>query len=120
MVVTTPLIDGVDDEGDEPRVGAARVPFWAGAQVNPNQTGVPVSPRQPARYYSRLEGLSTSGVYELCLDSSLGHPFLDTGCRYLSSPSCTGFEQDLKALLGYKKMARLAKKHVKTFYRHSK
>ena len=36
VVVTTPLIDGVDDEGDEPRVGAARVPFWAGAQVTPN------------------------------------------------------------------------------------
>ena len=36
MVVTAPLIDGADDEGDEPHVGVARVPFWAGAQVNPN------------------------------------------------------------------------------------
>ena len=33
MVLTAPLIDGADDEGAEPRVGVARVPFWAGAQV---------------------------------------------------------------------------------------
>ena len=45
MVVTGPLIDGVDGEGDEPRVGTARVPFWAGAQADPNQTAVPASPR---------------------------------------------------------------------------
>ena len=37
----------------EPRVGMARVPFWAGAQVNPNDTAVPASPRQPTRGYSR-------------------------------------------------------------------
>ena len=47
--LTAPLIDGVDDEGDEPRVGAARAPFWAGAQVNPNQKAVPAHPRQPRR-----------------------------------------------------------------------
>ena len=41
MVLTAPVIDGVDDEGDEPCMGVARVPFWAGAQVNPNQTAVP-------------------------------------------------------------------------------
>ena len=39
-----------------------------------------------------LEGLSTSGVYGMCLDSSLGQPFLDRGCRYLSGLSCTGFD----------------------------
>ena len=44
--LTAPLIDGVDDEGDEPRVSVARVPFWAGAPVNPNQTAVPAFPRQ--------------------------------------------------------------------------
>ena len=52
VVLTAPLIDGVDDEGDEPRVGVARVPFWAGAIVNPNQTAVvPASPRRPTRDY---------------------------------------------------------------------
>ena len=51
--LTAPLIDGVDDEGDEPRVGVARVPFWADAQANPNQTAVPACPRQPTRDYSR-------------------------------------------------------------------
>ena len=44
VVLTSPLMDGVGDEGGEPRVGEARVPFWAGAQVNPNQTAVPASP----------------------------------------------------------------------------
>ena len=39
-----------------------------------------------------LEGLSNSGVYELCLDSPPGHTFLDRGCRYLSALCCTGFE----------------------------
>ena len=53
MVLTAPLIDGVADEGDEPRMGVALVPLWAGAQVNPNQTAVPASPRQPTRDYSR-------------------------------------------------------------------
>ena len=40
------------------------------------------SPRQPI-HVTRvgLEGLSTSGVDELCLDSSLGHPFIDRGRR---------------------------------------
>ena len=46
-------VDEVDDEGDEPRVGVVRVPFWAGAPVNPNHTAVPASPRQPTRDYSR-------------------------------------------------------------------
>ena len=46
-------MDEVDDEGDEPRVGAARVPFWAGAQVNPNQTAVSASPRRPTCDCSR-------------------------------------------------------------------
>ena len=53
VVLTAPLIDGVDDEGDEPRVGVARLPFWAGAQVNPNLTAVSASPRHPTRGYSR-------------------------------------------------------------------
>ena len=49
------LIDGVDDEGGEPRVYGTGVicPFWAGAKVNPNQTTAPASPRQPTRDYSR-------------------------------------------------------------------
>ena len=51
MVLTAPLIDGVDGEGDEARVGVVRVPFWT--QVNPNQTAVPASPRQPTRDHSR-------------------------------------------------------------------
>ena len=49
VALTAPLIDGVDDEGDEPHVDVARMPFWAGAEVNPNQTAVPASPRQPTR-----------------------------------------------------------------------
>ena len=56
VVLTAPLIDGVGDEGDEPRVSVAWVPFWAGTQVNPNQTTVPASPRQPTRDYSRAGG----------------------------------------------------------------
>ena len=94
-MLTAPLIDGVADEGDEPRMGVALVPLWAGAQVNPNQTAVPASPRQLARDCAAvvgLEGLSTSGVYELCLDSSPGLPFLDRGCRYLSALCSKGFE----------------------------
>ena len=34
VVVSAPLIDRVDGEGDEPRVGGTRVPFWAGAQAD--------------------------------------------------------------------------------------
>ena len=52
MALTAPLVNGVDgvyDEGDEPGVGVARVPIWADAHVNPNQTAVPACPRQPAR-----------------------------------------------------------------------
>ena len=48
----------------------------------------------------RLEVLSTSGVYELCLDFSPGHPFLDRGCRYLSALCCTGFAYNPRALRG--------------------
>ena len=93
MALIASLIDGVDDEGDQPRVCMVWAPFWAGAHVNPNQTAVPASPRQPTRDYTivGLEGLSTSGVYELCLDPSPGHPFLDSGCRYLSALYCTRF-----------------------------
>ena len=94
MVLIALLIDGVDID-DEPRVGVARVPFWVGAPVTPNQTAVPASPRQPARHYTvvGLEGLSTCGVYELRLDSSPGHPFLDTGCRYPSALCVRGLDQ---------------------------
>ena len=46
-MLTAPLIDEIDDEGDEARVGMARVPFWAGDQVNLKKTVVPASPRQP-------------------------------------------------------------------------
>ena len=94
MVLIALLIDGVDMD-DEPRVGVARVPFWVGAPVTPNQAAVPASPRQPARHYTvvGLEGLSTCGVYELRLDSSPGHPFLDTGCRYPSALCVRGLDQ---------------------------
>ena len=44
VVLIAPLIDGIDDEGDELRVGVARAPFGADAQVNHNQTAVPASP----------------------------------------------------------------------------
>ena len=100
MVLTAPLID-VDDEGDKPRGGVAQVPFWAGAQVIPNETAVPASPRQSI-HVTRvgLEGLSTSGVHELCLYFSPGHPFVDRGRRHLSALCCTGLEYNLRALLG--------------------
>ena len=52
VVLAAPLIDGVD-EGDELRVGVARLPFWARVQVNPNQMAVSASPRQSTRDYSR-------------------------------------------------------------------
>ena len=51
VVLTAPLIDGADGEGDEPRVDVAWVPFWAGTQVNPNQAFVRASPRQHTRDY---------------------------------------------------------------------
>ena len=51
-MLTAPLVDEVDDEeGDELRVGVARVAFWAGAQVDPNQTAVPASPKKTKRDY---------------------------------------------------------------------
>ena len=50
------------------------------------------------------EGLSTSGVYGFCLDSSPGHPFLNRGCRYLTGrlSGVRGFDENLRALLGQK------------------
>ena len=47
VVLTASLTDRVGDAGDDPRVGMARVPFWAGDQVNSKKTVVPASPRQP-------------------------------------------------------------------------
>ena len=41
--VTDRAAEGVDGSGDEPIVGVARVPFWALAPVNPNQTTVPAT-----------------------------------------------------------------------------
>ena len=51
VVRTLTLVDGVDGQGDEPRVGVAPVPFWAGAQAIPNQKAAPASPRQPSFVY---------------------------------------------------------------------
>jgi len=42
------LVDGVDGEGDEPRVGVAPVPFWTGVQAIPNQKAAAASPRKPS------------------------------------------------------------------------
>ena len=56
--------DGVDDASDEPRRGAARVPFWAGAQVNLDK--LPPQLPQDDLHVAMvgLEVLSTSGVLE--------------------------------------------------------
>ena len=51
MVVLT--ADSGAVEGDKLRVGVARVPVWAGAQVNTNQTAVPAFPGQPTRDFGR-------------------------------------------------------------------
>ena len=75
------------DDGDEPRVDVVRVPFQASAQASPNQIAVPASPRQPTRDHSRAGRPVDLWVHELCLESSLGHPFLNRGCRYV----CVGF-----------------------------
>ena len=106
-MLTAPLVDEVDDEeGDELRVGVARVAVWAGAQVDPNQTAVPASPKKLNVTTAVVgpEGLSTSGVYGFCLDSSPGHPFLNRGCRYLTGrlSGVRGFDENLRALLGQK------------------
>ena len=50
----------------------ARVPIGAGAQVNPNQTAAPASPRQRTRDLGRPRGLSTSGICDMCLGPSPG------------------------------------------------
>ena len=92
VLLTAPLVDAVEDEGDEPRVGEARVPLWAGPQDTLNQRPSQLPQDNPHVTIVGLEGLSTSGVYELCLDSSPGHSFLDRGCHHLSALCCTGFE----------------------------
>ena len=98
MVVADGSAEGVDGAGDEPHVGVARVPFGAGAQDNPNQTAAPAPPRQRARAYGRPRGLSTSGVYEVCLKSSPGRPFLAEGVVYLSGVCCTGIDLNLRGV----------------------
>ena len=60
VVLTAPLVDGVDDEGDELRVGVARVTFWAGAQVSPNETAGQASQDNLHMTIVGLERLSTS------------------------------------------------------------
>ena len=92
MVLTAPLIDRVDDEGDEPRVGMVRVPLWAAQKSIPTKQPFQLPQDNLRVTVVGLDRLSTSGVYELCLDSSPGHPFTDRGCRYLSALFCTGFE----------------------------
>ena len=81
MVLTARLIDGVDDEGDEPRVGGAWVPL--GLVLKSTPTKHPFQLPQGNLHVTMvgLEGLSTPLVYELCLDSSPGRPFLGRGCR---------------------------------------
>ena len=91
MVLTAPLIDGMDNGG-----GTGAVSGWCSSQPQPNSR-----PSFPKTIMVGLEGLPTSGayelcldsspghplLYELCLDSSSGHPFLDRGCRYVSAIS---------------------------------
>ena len=55
-MLTISLIDEIDDEGNERRVDVARVPFWAGAQVNPNQTAVLFLPMPPPEHVPLREG----------------------------------------------------------------
>lgn len=75
--------EGVAGAGGETPVGVARVPSWAGIQVNPHQTAVPHLPQDNLHVtVVGLEGLSTSGVYGLCLRSSSGNLFLDDGVVY--------------------------------------
>ena len=53
VVLTAPLIDGVHDEGDAPRVGVWHRCRFDGAQVNPNKTVVPATLRTPSRAHTR-------------------------------------------------------------------
>ena len=92
VVLTPPLIDEVDDEGDEPGVGVARVPFGLVLKSIPTKRKSQLPHDNLHMTIVGVEGLSTSGVYELFLDSSRGHPFLNRGCRYLLVLCCTGFD----------------------------
>ena len=97
MVLTAPVIDGVDDEGDASRV-------WHGCRFGLVVKSTPIKqqsqlPQDNLRAtIVGLEGLSTSGVYESHLKSSQGHPLLDGGCRYLSALCCTGFDKNLNSV----------------------
>ena len=69
MVLTAPLIDGVDDEDDEPRLGVARVRAisgWCSSQPQPNSRPKPSQLPQDNLHVTTsivgLEGLSTSGT----------------------------------------------------------
>ena len=89
VVLTARLTDGVDDESDEPHVGVARVPFGLvlKSTLTKQTSTLPQDNLHVTILVVGLEGLSTCRVYEVCLDSSPGHPFLDRGCRYVSAIS---------------------------------
>ena len=84
VVLTAPLIDGVEDEGDELRVGAARVPFWAGCSSQPQPNSRLSFPRTTYVTIVGLEDLSnpTKGL-RVVPDSSPAHAFLDRDYRSL-------------------------------------
>ena len=86
MVLTAPLIDGVDDEGDDPLADVARGQRF-GLVLESTPTKQPSQLAQDNLHVSivGLEALSTTGAYELCLDSSPDHPFLDRGCLSVGS-----------------------------------
>ena len=76
VVPTAPLIDGVDEvdeEGDEPRVGVAWVPFWADAQVLKSTPTKPPS-RLPQDNYTRLR---TWSGWKAC------RPLVSTSCAWI-------------------------------------
>ena len=73
--------EGVDGAGNEPRVGLTRIAFWAGAQVHPNKTAAPASPRQPTRDYGRAR--RAVNLWGLQVEpGSFSRPFTPRrGCR---------------------------------------
>lgn len=80
--------DGVDGAGDEVvwvrhgrRLGL--VPFGVGAQSIPTTQAPQLSQDNLLVTMLGLEGLSTSGVYEMCLDPSPGHLFLAESVAYI-------------------------------------
>ena len=64
MVLTAPLIDGVRNEGDAPRVGVAQVPFWwcsSQPQLNSRSSFPKTTDRCQCSYWKTFRPLESAG-----------------------------------------------------------